>query len=93
MSCGQWNTQTKVSAEGQPKIKKEKFTQEVSREYIVEYLKYRSASNLPIKIYYKDDKAFRTFYSYSFDNTYLRVAGTKGYDYKYIIDRIRNVEL
>jgi hypothetical protein len=67
--------------------------QEVSMEYILEYLKYRSVANQPAKIYYKDDRTFRVFYSFTFDNTYLHIPGTKGYGYKYRLDRIRNVEL
>lgn len=59
----------------------------------MQYLKYRSVSGLPINIYYKDDVTFRVFYSYTFDDTYLHIPSTKGYSYKYLIDRIRNVEL
>lgn len=92
-ACGEWNTQKTVRSATKPVVKKVKFEQEVSKEYILEYLQYRAASNQPIKIYYKDDRTFRVFYSYTFDNTYLHIPGTKGYSYKYLLDRIRNVEL
>ena len=92
-SCGEWNTQATIKSATKPVVKKAKFEQEVTREYIVQYLQYRAASNQPIKIYYKDDKTFRVFYSYTFDDTYLHIPGTKGYSYKYLINRIRNVEL
>lgn len=76
-----------------PKPAKIEFKQEVSKAHIIEYLKYRSAIGEPIKIYYKNDRAFRVFYSYTFDDKYLRVPTEKGYSYTYLIDRIRNVEL
>ena len=97
-ACGEWNTmqETNDASPSMPKIQRasrtKKFSQEVSRDYIMQYLKSKSVMKQPIKIYYKDDKTFRVFYSYSFDNTYLRVPSTHGYDYKYLIDRIRNVE-
>jgi hypothetical protein len=93
-ACGEWSTLSAVQSNGQPPVaKKSKFSPEVSREYVVQYLQYRAASNQPIKIYYKDDRTFRIFYSYTFDDTYLHIPSTKGYTYKYLIDKIRNVEL
>jgi predicted ATP-dependent serine protease len=92
-NCGEWNTQKTVQVGSKPVVKTVRFEQEVSMEYILEYLKYRSVANQPAKIYYKDDRTFRVFYSFTFDNTYLHIPGTKGYGYKYRLDRIRNVEL
>lgn len=93
-SCGEWNTQKSVSSASKPVVKRVKYKQEVSVEYILEYLRYRVASNQPAKIYYKDDKTFRVFYTYTFDNTYLRVPASAGhYNIMYRLDRIRNVEL
>lgn len=92
-ACGEWNTLSNVQSNTKPTTKKPKFTPEVTREYIMQYLQYKAATNQPIKIYYKDDKTFRVFYSYTFDDIYLHIPSTKGYSYKYSIDRIRNVEL
>lgn len=59
----------------------------------MEYLEYKSANYQPIKIFYKSDILPTIFYSYRFDNKYLYVSSGKGYEYKYLIDRIRNVQM
>lgn len=69
-----------------------KFKQEISRERIMLYLKFKAATKQPIKIFYKEEEWPTIFYDYKFDNKYLYVPSGKGYDYKYLIERIRNVE-
>jgi hypothetical protein len=58
----------------------------------MQYLKTKSVMRQPINIYYKDDKTPRTFYSFRFDDVYLRIPSTYGYDFKYLINQIRKVK-
>jgi hypothetical protein len=58
----------------------------------MQYLKTKSVMRQSISIYYKDDKTPRTFYGFRFDEVYLRVPSTHGYEYKYLINQIRNVQ-
>jgi hypothetical protein len=68
--------------------------QEVGMEYIKWYLEQKSKTGQPIKIYYKEDKQYRTFFTFTYDDTYLRVpASAGGYNIMYRLDRIRNVEM
>ena len=94
-SCGKWNTLRTSTGRTNTRSakKKEAFVPEVERGYIVQYLKSRSATHQPVKIYYKDDATFRVFYNYTFDDKYIHTPSTEGYDFKYLIDKIRNIEL
>lgn len=66
--------------------------QEVGTDYIQRYLGQRYKTGQPINIYYKDDKQYRTFFVFTYDDTYLRIpANAGGYNILYRIDRIRNV--
>jgi hypothetical protein len=78
----------------QPKAKpaKTQFQTEVNKAYIMQYLKHKAAIYQPIKIFYKDDKLPTIFHDYRFDEKYLYVPSGKGYEYTYLIERIRNVE-
>lgn len=58
----------------------------------MQYLKYKTTMNQPVKIFYKEESLPTIFYEYKFDTTYLYVPSGKGYDYRYLIERIRNVE-
>lgn len=49
-------------------------------------------TNQPIKIFYKDDTKARVFYQYKFDNKYINIPSGSNYDYKYLIDRVRDIE-
>jgi len=90
-NCEEWNTLKFIGSDPSPKNQQPQFTQEVEREYIVQYLKHRKISNQPIKFYYKNDTQPREFYQYSFNDTYVYIPSGKGYSYNYLIDRIRNV--
>ena len=61
--------------------------------YIKSYLKQRFNTGQPINIYYRDDEQYRTFFTFTYDDTYLRVpASAGGYDIMYRLDRIRNIK-
>lgn len=79
----------------QPKPKKTsfEFQREIPVEDILRYLRYRKDTGQPAKIYYKDDITFRTFHNFSFTKDHLYIPSGKGYNYTYLISRIRNVEL
>ena len=65
--------------------------QEVSMEYIIKYIEQKFKTGQPIKVYYKDDIHYRIFFTYTYDDTYLRVpASAGGYNITYRLDRIRN---
>ena len=68
------------------------FQVEVNKAYVMEYMRQRAAAYQPVKIFYKDDKLPTIFHDYRFDEKYLYVSSGKGYEYKYLIERIRNVE-
>lgn len=68
------------------------FKAEVDRTYVVQYLKHKAAIYQPIKIFYKDDRLPTIFHDYRFDEKYLYIPSGKGYEYRYLIERIRKVE-
>ena len=77
-----------------PKPHRKIVRQEVGADYIQRYLEQRYKTGQPINIYYKDDKQYRTFFIFTYDETYLRIpANAGGYNILYRIDRIRNVAL
>lgn len=66
--------------------------QEIGMDDIYWYLEQQYRNGRPIHIYYKEDKDYRTFYEFTYDETYLRIpASAGGYNILYRIDRIRNV--
>ena len=97
LSCGEWNALQVVTPGKKPgpvstpKKKPETFTPEVDRAYVVQYLEYRKLIDKPIRFYYKDDATAREFYRYRFDDTYIYVSSGRGYEIKFLIDRVRNV--
>lgn len=61
-------------------------------EHIYQYLEQKYRTGQSINVYYKDDKEYRTFSEFTYDETYLRIpANAGGYNILYRIDRIRNV--
>lgn len=89
---GDLSSPTKPTSKSKPHRKVVR--QEISMEYIKWYLEQKFKTGQPIKVYYKDDTQYRTFFTYTYDDTYLRVpASAGGYNILFRLDRIRNVEM
>jgi hypothetical protein len=76
-----------------PKPHRKVVRQEVDMEMIISYLRQRFDTGQSINVYYKDDEHYRTFSTFTYDDTYLRVpASAGGYNIMYRLDRIRNIK-